>query len=670
MSRDEVAHALGERVKELTALHAAATLLEHDDLLIAESLARLADLLPPAFQYPEITAGRVQYGNLTVTTATYRDSPWTITTRLTTSDDVPVRIDVVYLAERPPSVEGPFLAEERRLIDSLGRMLQSALDRRLAEAARRRADEELRAALIVTAAERDRSRMLLEITGAIASTLDLRELLARISRLLASHVPHHYASVTLWDAEARTLRRHALVFDSGGGLLQDGVLLTTSAPTPARVAFDRGETMVYRSAEIADLGPHSQQVMAAEGLKSACCVPLKTARGTIGTINVAADREDAFAPREVELLQQFANQVAFAIDNALAYGQISELKDRLNDEKLYLEDEVTGHQEFRDIIGRSHLLTEVLKQIRTVAPTDATVLLLGETGTGKEVLARAVHEASRRCTETFVRVNGAALPANLVESELFGYERGAFTGAVGSKAGRFELAHKGTLFLDEIGEVPIEVQPKLLRALQEQEFERLGGTRTVHVDVRVIAATNRRLEDMVGAGTFRQDLYYRLNVFPIVVPPLRERPEDIPALVTHFAQKFGRELGREIRTIPASTLRALQNWNWPGNIRELQNVVERAVILAQGGELRIAANAFKDQESSRAIRLKPEVRLKPDPTEVLTPFQGAERDRILNALREAEGVIGGPGGAAARLGLKRTTLHSKMQKLGIVRRSF
>jgi formate hydrogenlyase transcriptional activator len=502
----------------------------------------------------------------------------------------------------------------------------------------------------------------------------MQDLLTTISQLLTRLVPHHFASITLWDTDAKTLRRHALVFDSPRGLLEDDALLRTDRPTPARVAFDRGETIVYHAAEIRALGEHSARVMAAEGLRSACCVPLKSARGVMGTLNFGSGVEDDFDADEVTLLQQIANQVAIAIDNALAYREISALKDRLNEEKLYLEDEVSSHHEFRDIVGKSQALTDVLHQIRTVAPTDATVLLLGETGTGKELLARAVHEASLRQARAFVRVNGAALPANLVESELFGYERGAFTGALASKVGRFELAHHGTLFLDEVGEIPLEVQPKLLRALQEQEFERLGSTRTIRVDVRLIAATNRVLEEMVTAGTFRQDLYYRLNVFPIVVPALRERPEDIAPLVSHFVQKFARELGRTIVAIPASTLRTLEAWSWPGNIRELQNVIERAVILSHGSELRVPASAFKGLEIRRQERrtARPQT---PSPAPspaggTMTSLQEAEREMILKALREADGVIAGPAGAAARLGLKRTTLHSKMQKLGIARQSY
>ena len=661
-SADEATHALAERVKELTALHAAAILLQDDDLSLPDTLGQIAASIPPALRFPEVAAARASFGDTVVSTPGFAETPWMLVSQFTGTEGLVGRIEIAYLEERAPGPDGPFLVEERRLLDSLVRMLECAVNHRHAQSTLRWAEAQLHEAVELTAAERDRSRMLLDITSVAASHLDLPELVSAVSRVLATTVPHHFASVTLWDDDAHTLRRHALIFRQGSGRLQDNALLPADQPTPARLAFDRGETMVFGPREIEALGAHSYGVMSAEGLASACCIPLRTRRGIIGTLNFASPLPDTFDRDDVRLLEQIAGQLAIAIDNALAYRQISALKDRLNAEKLYLEDEVTSHHEFRDIVGNSRALTEVLRQIRTVATTDATVLLLGETGTGKELLARAVHEASLRRNQPFVRVNGAALPANLVESELFGYERGAFTGAVASKVGRFELANKGTLFLDEIGEVPLDVQPKLLRALQEQELEHLGGTRTIHVDVRVIAATNRNLDDMVAAGQFRSDLYYRLNVFPIVVPPLRERPEDIPALVKYFAQKYGRELGRPITAIAAATMHTLEGWRWPGNIRELQNVIERAVILSTGGELRLPEGALQWPERSGGRAGQPRATVRDSGA-----LHDTERDAIVNALREAHGVIGGPTGAAARLGLKRTTLQSKMRKLGIVR---
>ena len=512
-------------------------------------------------------------------------------------------------------------------------------------------------------AERDRAQLLLDVTNAVVSERDLAALLYVISQLLRDTIAHQYASVTLWDDEAQQLRRHALVFPVGRGLLKENELLG-SATAPPRLAFDRGETMVFRLSDVQALDDHSAGVMAAEGLRSVCCVPLQTARRRHGTLNVAKPDESGFGEEEVRLLEQIARQVAVAIENALAFTEISTLKDRLQEERLYLEGEITRQQDFKEIIGSSRALTSVLEQIRTVAPTEATVLLLGETGTGKELLARALHDLSRRRDRTFVRVNGAALPAGLVESELFGYEKGAFTGAVAARIGRFEVADRGTLFLDEVGDIPLEVQPKLLRVIHEREFERLGGSRTRRVDVRLIAATNRNLEEMVADGTFRRDLYYRLRVFPIHVPALRDRPEDIPPLVHHFAGRFAREMGRRIVTIPRGVMDALMKWSWPGNIRELENVIERAVILSRGSTLEVAPASFQAPPAPAGLA-KPA-----GPGLSIRDYRSGERDVILRALRDSHGIVGGPGGAAVRLGLKRTTLHSKMRKLGIARPSY
>jgi formate hydrogenlyase transcriptional activator len=348
--------------------------------------------------------------------------------------------------------------------------------------------------------------------------------------------------------------------------------------------------------------------------------------------------------------------VAIAVDNALAYGHIAALKDKLAQEKVYLEEEIrTGHH-FEEIVGESTALRRVLKEVETVAPTNATVLIRGDTGTGKELVARALHDLSPRRERTFVKLNCAAIPTGLLESELFGHEKGAFTGAISQKAGRFELAHQGTLFLDEVGDIPPELQPKLLRALQEQEFERLGSARTIRVDVRVVAATNRDLPQMVALGEFRSDLYYRLNVFPVVLPPLRERPDDIPRLVRHFTQQFARRMGRRIETIPAAAMAALTQYGWPGNIRELQNVIERAVILSPGSSLQIPVGDLPAADPQAQV-----------PAGAPVTLADAEREHILGVLRETDWVLAGPKGAAARLGMKRSTLHWKLKKLGLSR---
>jgi formate hydrogenlyase transcriptional activator len=357
-------------------------------------------------------------------------------------------------------------------------------------------------------------------------------------------------------------------------------------------------------------------------------------------------------------LHLVANQVALAVENALAFQQIEALKDKLHKEKAYLEEEVRTEHNFGQVVGESPALQRVLKLAETVAPTGSTVLIRGETGTGKELVARAIHDLSPRKDRTFVKLNCAAIPTGLLESELFGHERGAFTGAIAQKAGRFELAHQGTLFLDEVGDIPLELQPKLLRVLQEQEFERLGATRTVRVDVRLVAATNRDLVQMVAEGRFRSDLYYRLNVFPLLVPPLRERADDIPRLVRHFTQRFARRMGRQIETIPSEVMHALVRYPWPGNIRELQNVIERAVILSPGPSLQAPLG-----------ELQPARALANEPTAEAVTLADAEKEHILGVLRETSWVVGGPEGAASRLGMRRSTLQWKMKKLGISRRA-
>jgi formate hydrogenlyase transcriptional activator len=354
----------------------------------------------------------------------------------------------------------------------------------------------------------------------------------------------------------------------------------------------------------------------------------------------------------LDRVAQVAAQIALALENAMAFEEIAALKEQLARENVYLKEELRGGHDFQEIVGDSKALQEVLNKVRTVAATDTTVLLLGETGTGKELLARAVHAASDRRNRALVTVNCTTSPAGLLESEWFGHERGAFTGALSQKVGRFELAHQGTLFLDEIGDVPLELQSKLLRVLQEHEIERLGSTRTIHVDFRLIAATNRNLEEMVGKREFRSDLYYRLNVFPIRIPPLRERPDDIPPLVFYFAQRFAKRLRKSIESVSRESLDVLRRWPWPGNIRELQNVIERAAILARGPVLTLSPSEF---ETAAPTGLTP------------VTLEDAEREHILRALADTNWVIGGPRGAAARLGVKRTSLVSTMRRLHIVR---
>jgi formate hydrogenlyase transcriptional activator len=362
-----------------------------------------------------------------------------------------------------------------------------------------------------------------------------------------------------------------------------------------------------------------------------------------------------FSKRDVDFLRLVANQVAIAVENALAYNEIAELKDRLAQEKVYLEDEIRSELNVEQTVGRSSALRSVLQDIETVAPTDSTVLIYGETGTGKELIARAIHNLSTRGKNAFVKLNCAAIPTGLLESEMFGHEKGAFTGAVAQRIGRFELAHHGTVFLDEIGEIPLELQPKLLRVLQEREFERLGSSRTLTSDARLIAATNRDLTAMVEERQFRADLFYRLNVFPVQVPPLRDRQDDIPLLVRHFVQQFSRRMGKAVDTIPSETMNVLVRYHWPGNIRELQNLVERAVILSTGPVLRVPLADLRLHDAPAATPQK------------AGTLEEAERRHILSALDAADWVISGPKGAAIALGMKRSTLQARMEKLGIRR---
>jgi Transcriptional regulator containing GAF, AAA-type ATPase, and DNA binding domains len=504
------------------------------------------------------------------------------------------------------------------------------------------------------ARERDHLRLLLEVNNAVVSHLELRPLFAAITASLRKVIQHEYTSLALYDADSNRLRLHALNFPEGKGLIQEGV----EAPiedSPGGLAFTTRKPVLVNAGDLDRFHSEFVRKLIAEGVRSVCSLPLITPGRILGTLNLASLRDDNFTQDDGELLSQVASQIAIALENALAFREIDELKNKLAEEKLYLEDEIRTEYNFEEVVGESTALKRILKQVETVAPTDATVLIQGETGTGKELIARAIHNLSRRRERTFVKMNCAAIPTGLLESELFGHARGAFTGAIAQKIGRFELAHQGTLFLDEVGDIPLEMQSKLLRVLQEQEFERLGSTRTLRVNVRLVAATNRDLAQMVADKQFRSDLYYRLNVFPITVPPLRERPEDIPLLVRYFAQQYVRRMSKRIETIPAQTMTALSHYHWPGNIRELENLIERSVILSQGPDLRVPLVELKAQATAAYHGV--------------ATLEATEREHILRALREANWVIGGPFGAAASLGMKRTTLQSRMRKLGISRRS-
>ena len=500
--------------------------------------------------------------------------------------------------------------------------------------------------------ERDRLQLLLEVNNAVVAKLELKDLFSTIVSSLRRLVPHEATSLYLYHSETGDFHRTVLNFPSGKGLLQGSHHIALD-DTPAGEAFRSRNTVCWQEADMQQFHSDTASRLLAEGLKSGCCAPLMLPGRVLGTLNLGSSRPSAFSCADAALLTQVAGQVAIALDNALAYREITELKEKLEKENVYLRDEIRTETNFEEIVGESAGLQRVLQQLKIVAPTDSTVLILGETGTGKELIARALHQLSARRDRAFVKINCAAIPTGLLESELFGHEKGAFTGAISQKVGRFELAHHGTLFLDEIGEVPLELQSKLLRVLQEQEFERLGGTRTIQVDIRLVAATNRDLMHMMEAGLFRSDLYYRLHVFPITVPPLRERQEDIPVLVRYFAQRYAIRMKKSIETIPAKTMERLAHYHWPGNIRELENLIERAVILTPGPALSVPL-----------MELKPAI---PAQNQPLATLEGAERDHILRALRDTKWVIGGASGTAARLAMKRTTLISKMKKLGISR---
>src|SRR3984957_2172483 len=495
--------------------------------------------------------------------------------------------------------------------------------------------------------------LILDLNNSVVANLKLRDVLQSISPSIRKVMRLDYVAVILPDKEGKQVRLYALDFPEGKGLVQQDMITPFDGSVSGQV-LRSGKAWVGDVGELAKLD-FNHQIALEEGLQTLCLLPLSRGNRVLGALCLARLQKNAFTQPDVDFLSQIAGQIAIAFDNALAYRQITELKDQLTQEKLYLENELRSEMNFEEIIGNSAALRKVLRQVEAVAPTGSTVLIYGETGTGKELIARAVHNLSDRRSNPFVKLNCAAIPTGLLESELFGHERGSFTGAVTQRIGRFELASSGTIFLDEVGEIPLDLQPKLLRVLQEREFERLGSSRTLRTDARLIAATNRDLGAMVGEQTFRSDLFYRLNVFPIRVPALRERTEDIPFLVRHFAQHFARNMKKQIDTISSETMNALIRYPWPGNIREMQNVIERAVILSRGSVLHIPSTDLK-----RRTGEVPEAN-------GLGTLEEVERRHIVAVLEQTNWGFAGPNGAAARLGLKRPTLQFRMQKLGIPR---
>lgn len=551
------------------------------------------------------------------------------------------RIGVFGIGATRPSA---YSAEEVQFLSVVADHLALALDHALNLDSSRQVQAELES-------KNDRLELVLDLTNRVVTNLELRELLREVAASVRRVMKCDAAGVALPEPDGNSFRVYALDFPESKGFLTEETQIPMEN-TPIGAAFCEGRVQLRSQSQIQEHCPEACSASATrEGLRSGCFLPLISKGRVLGVLALSRFAEEAFTPEQVEFLNQIARQVAIAVENALAYREIAELKEKLAQEKLYLEDEIRGEMDFEGIVGQSSVLRHVLQMVETVARSDSTVLLLGETGTGKELIARAIHERSRRKDRTFVKMNCAAIPTGLLESELFGHEKGAFTGAISQKIGRLELADHGTLFLDEVGDIPPEIQPKLLRTLQEREFERLGSTHTKRVDLRLVAATNRDLANMVQERQFRSDLFYRLNVFPIRIPPLRERPEDIPLLVHYFTQKHARRLEKQIESIPAAAMTKLKQWRWPGNIRELENFVERAVILTRGTTLQFPADELKNGSAQ--------------PPMVVELRSSGEREEIVRILREANGRVGGPEGAAARLGLKRTTLISRMKKLGI-----
>ena len=525
-----------------------------------------------------------------------------------------------------------------------------------------------------------RLKLLLDLASDSVSNQELRGLVRAVITRIKTATDADGVCILLQRPKERDFDLYALDFRSEGSNFSERTAIPVASPIANHVLTTRKPWAGSREQAFANF---QSDPLLKEQFSTACMLPLSGRERVVGTLTLVRATQNLYSQDEVDFLSGVSVQIALALENALACQQISELKDKLAQEKLYLEEEIRSEMNFDQIVGDSPALRQVLELVQTVAPSDSTVLLLGETGTGKELIARAIHDHSRRKNRTFVKLNCAAIPTGLFESELFGHEKGAFTGAISQKIGRLELSDQGTLFLDEVGDVPMEIQPKLLRALQEREFERLGSTRTKKVDVRLVAATNRNLEEMIAAREFRSDLYYRLNVFPIRIPPLRERREDIPVLARYFAQKFAQQMQKPIETIPAATIRALTEWDWPGNVRELANFIERAVILTRGRSLEAPLSELRRacvDQPTQTPALQDRDDIARIVKETLNALDGKksvddeqtrnQREEIVRALADCRGRVGGDDGAAARLGINRTTLLSRMKKLGIHPRQF
>lgn len=557
------------------------------------------------------------------------------------------KVGTLAFASKAPDI---YTGEEVHFLSVVAEQIALAFDNALHFAAAQASQQQL-------LKKSERVGLLLELTNHVVSNLDFRDLLRAVVTSTRRVMGCDGVGITLPDGNNTHLRIYALDFPCKDESVQEESLIPIDEDVSGTV-YRTGKLWCGSVEEARRLG---MKDTAQTDAGTICVLPLNSRGRVLGTFGVVKYQDDVFAGSDIEFLIQIAKQVAIAVENALAFGEIRELKDQLSKEKLYLEDEIRAEMNFAQIIGKSPALRRVLKPVEIVAPTDSTVLIYGETGTGKELIARAIHDLSPRRSKPFVKLNCAAIPTGLLESEMFGHEKGAFTGAIAQRIGRFEVANGGTIFLDEIGEIPLELQTKLLRVLQEREFERLGSSRTLRTDARLIAATNRNLEEMVGEQKFRSDLFFRLNVFPVHVPPLREREGDIPLLVGHFAQQFSRRMNKVIETIPSTTMEALCRYHWPGNIRELQNVIERAVILSSDSTLNVDVADLKIPKAGHA---KSPIKRALDDV-----LEQSERQHILKALSQCDWIVAGPNGAAAHLGMKRSTLQLRMKKFGISRPS-
>ena len=511
-------------------------------------------------------------------------------------------------------------------------------------------------------------RSLLDINNAIITNLTEEALLRSISDALRPAVPFDRCAITLYTPETDTIRFMAVEGPLRSDYFQTGLEVDRSETSVGWV-FDNQKPLLRNLAEEQQFA--NEKRLWKEGLQSLCVVPLILRGRSMGTLSVVSREKDRYSEEDSQFLQEVAIQVVLAIENMKSYEEIATLKARLEKENIYLREEIRTEHNFEEIVGNSPALLAVLRTVDQVAPTDSTVLIHGETGTGKELIARAIHNRSARKDRALVSVNCSAISAGLVESELFGHLKGAFTGAIERRIGRFELANGGTIFLDEIGELPLETQVKLLRVLQEQEFEPVGSSRTQRVDVRIIAATNRNLREMVEAGRFRSDLFYRLNVLPLQLPPLRERRSDIPQLVALCLSRFAKRFGKKVEGVSQETMANLMSYPWPGNIRELQNVMERAVVLSAGPTLRLDKDLVPviASEGNRETAEIPaqEAQMAAPSVLGLPTLEEVERCHVLAALQQAGGVIDGPNGAARILDLHPNTLRHRMSKLGIKR---